>query len=155
MLLSYDNPLYNTIIVFLIIILLLYILKPDIIYDRNTNKFRQFGTTDGKTLLPIYVIAILLAIILYIFFQYVTNSHKPNYTEHKSTYTDHPTYYDMQNQHIQQINQLQQQIQQLMQQQLIQQLNQHHIFNNNTNASGSTMLPTMFPTMLPNNLSVR
>ena len=72
MLLTIDNPVYNTVIVFSIIMLLLYITKPDVIYDNEKKEFRQFGTTDGKTLLPIYVIGILLAIVLYVFFHYVS-----------------------------------------------------------------------------------
>lgn len=71
-LLSADNPVYNTIIVFSIIMLLLYLTKPDVIYDNERREFRQFGTTDGKTLLPIYVVGILLAIILYVFFHFLS-----------------------------------------------------------------------------------
>lgn len=57
--------------------LLIYITKPDVVYDNEKNEFRQFGTTDGKTLLPIYVIGILLAIILYVFFHYLSQQYKP------------------------------------------------------------------------------
>jgi hypothetical protein len=72
MFLSIDNPVYNTIIVFSVIMLLVYITKPDVVYDNEKNIFRQFGTTDGKTLLPIYVVGMLLAIILYVFFHYLS-----------------------------------------------------------------------------------
>jgi len=72
MLLNIDNPVYNTIIVFSVIMLILYTTKPEVIYDNKKNEFRQFGTTDGKTLLPIYVLGILLAIILYVFFYYLS-----------------------------------------------------------------------------------
>ena len=76
MLLSVDNPVYNTIIVFSVIMLLVYITKPDVVYDNEKHEFRQFGMTDGKTLLPIYVIGILLAIILYVFFYYISINQK-------------------------------------------------------------------------------
>lgn len=76
MFLSIDNPVYNTIIVFSVIMLLVYITKPDVVYDNEKNEFRQFGTTDGKTLLPIYVVGILLAIILYVFFHYLSLRHQ-------------------------------------------------------------------------------
>lgn len=76
MFLSIDNPVYNTIIVFSVIMLLVYITKPDVVYDNEKNEFRQFGTTYGKTLLPIYVVGILLAIILYVFFHYLSLRHQ-------------------------------------------------------------------------------
>ena len=65
------SPLYNTIIVFVAIIFILYITKPNIIYDKVKGEFRQFGIEDGKCLMPIYVISALLAIILYILFNYL------------------------------------------------------------------------------------
>ena len=65
---SLSNPLYNTVIAFVSVMALLYIIKPDTIYDRGKEEFRQFGMDDNKTILPIHVIAILLAIILYVLF---------------------------------------------------------------------------------------
>ena len=47
---------------------LLYVMKPDAIYDSKKKQFRQFGTGDSKTLLPIYVVGILMAVILYVLF---------------------------------------------------------------------------------------
>ena len=85
MLLSIDNPVYNTIIVFSIIMILLYLIKPDLIYDDTKKEFRQFGTTDGKTLLPIHVIGILLAIILYVFFNNLLNNKSSDKKKNNST----------------------------------------------------------------------
>ena len=126
MLLSIDNPVYNTIIVFSIIMIILYIIKPNVIYDNKKNEFRQFGTTNGKTLLPIYVIGILLAIILYVLFHYISISFK---TKRKELITD-VTYskneernikggFDNDSKYyIQQIQNLQSQMNQLLQQQM-------------------------------------
>ena len=72
MILNIDNPVCNTIIIFSIIMILLYTIKPNVIYDNEKREFRQFGMTEGKTLLPIYVISILLALILYVFFYYLS-----------------------------------------------------------------------------------
>lgn len=83
MFLTSDNPVYNTIIVFTVIMALLYITKPNVIYDNNKKEFRQFGTTNGKTILPIYVIGILLSIILYVFFHYLALNNKKNNIEIK------------------------------------------------------------------------
>lgn len=84
MFLNIDNPVYNTIIIFSIIMLLLYTTKPDVIYDNEKHEFRQFGTTDGKTLLPIYVVGMLLAIILYVFFYYITQKSKGDTSNSKT-----------------------------------------------------------------------
>ena len=123
MLLSVDNPVYNTIIVFSVIMILLYLTKPDTLYDSERNEFRQFGTTNGKTLLPIYVVGILLAIILYVFFFHVSakygeitiNKSKPSkkYILYEPNNDDEYRYIIQQ----QQINQLQNQLRQIMQQQ--------------------------------------
>src|SRR5579872_2057151 len=88
MLLNVDNPVYNTIIVFSIIMLLLYIIKPDVIYNNEKKEFRQFGTTDGKTLLPIHVVGILLAIILYVFFYYLAQRSKDQKNENELSNQD-------------------------------------------------------------------
>jgi len=71
MLLKANNPTYNTIIVFVIIMCLLYIFKPNVIYDHRKKEFRQFGITNGKTILPIYIVGMLFSILLYILFYYV------------------------------------------------------------------------------------
>ena len=65
------NPLYITLFVFMIIMIILYVKKPELIYDNDKKEFRQFGISDGKTLLPIHVIAILLAVALFVFFNFI------------------------------------------------------------------------------------
>jgi hypothetical protein len=56
----------NSSLIFLFIIIILYITKPALLFDYNTNEFKQFGINinhkNNKTLLPIYLLAILLAI---------------------------------------------------------------------------------------------
>jgi hypothetical protein len=68
------NPLINSIIVYIILILLLIYNKPSIIYDKKTKKFKQFGMNSGKSVLSLPVLAILLSIIIYIIFSYVERS---------------------------------------------------------------------------------
>lgn len=118
MFLSTKNPVYNTIIVFTIIMLLLYTIKPSVIYNDKINEFRQFGTTDGKTLLPIYVIGILLAVLLYIFFNHYTGTQSNDHNTGSLPIVRHGM--DIQNHNIQQqIQQLHNQIQYLINQQSI------------------------------------
>lgn len=108
MLININNPIYNTLIVFTIIILLIYIKKPNIIYDKKKKEYRQFGTKDGKTILPIYIVGILVAVILYIFFNHISQ----NINSKKNIINT-----DINNQ----IHNIQNQIHQLLQHQLIQQ----------------------------------
>ena len=75
------------------------------------NEFRQFGTTNGKTLLPIYVVGILLAILLYIFFNHVSMPIKKKELLLQNDNCSHCVQ--------QQIQQLQNQIQYLINQQSI------------------------------------
>jgi hypothetical protein len=63
-----SNPLYNSIKVYIILIIIIIFIKPELIYDKKNNKFKSFGTKKNQTLLSFHVIAIILAFILYIFF---------------------------------------------------------------------------------------
>ena len=138
MILSYNNPVYNAIIVFSVIMLLIYITKPDAVYDNNKHKFRQYGTIYGKTILPIYVVGILLAIIIYVFFHHLSlrhqqseliqlnskhdylNDHTQGLTNHNQQVTKNEMN-DNKYQHVfqqQQIQHLQNQMNQIIQQQM-------------------------------------
>jgi len=136
LILSDCNPLYNTTIIFTVIMIILFLTKPNLIYCSKTNRFRQFGTSRGNTLLPIYIIGILLAVILYVFFysimkkkdqpdqlmserynnQLLPNQLLPNQLLPQINDISLNQIYLMQQQ---QINTLNNQIQQLMQQQMI------------------------------------
>lgn len=119
MILNVENPVYNTFIVFSILMIILYVMKPDVVYDNKKNEFRQFGTTNGKTLLPIYVIGILLSIILYVLFHYIHIKFKTKKNEMYGG--ENSNYYCNDNDnkyYIQQIQTLQNQMNQMLQQQL-------------------------------------
>lgn len=74
--LSNNDPLFNTIVLFVLIMTVIYIAKPRFLYDYDNNNFKQFGVDEGKTLLPIYVIAIILAIVLYLMFMKANMNNK-------------------------------------------------------------------------------
>ena len=63
-----SNPLYNSIKLYIILIIIIIFIKPNIIYDKKINKFKSFGTRKNETLFSFHVIAIILAIIIYLFF---------------------------------------------------------------------------------------
>ena len=58
--LDIDKPLRNSIIVFLIIITLIFIIKPNIIYNHKKQKFKYYKIK-GTTIMPIYILGILIA----------------------------------------------------------------------------------------------
>ena len=61
-----SNITKYAIVIYIIAILLLYIFRPNIIYNKETNQFRGFGFTGDKSILCLPVLAIILAILIYI-----------------------------------------------------------------------------------------
>lgn len=64
----FNSSIINTIIVFVLIMIIILIIKPSFLYDHDKNEFKKFGTEDNETILNIYSISVLLAFFLYIFF---------------------------------------------------------------------------------------
>ncbi len=64
------NPLLNSIIVYIIIIVLLLYNKPNIIYDKKTKRFKQFGMDKGKSIMSLPVLALITAMCVYLFFSH-------------------------------------------------------------------------------------
>lgn len=62
------NPLFNTIVIYVVVLGILLILKPNFIYDKKYKYFKGFGTGEGKSLLSLPIIAIILAFVIYIIF---------------------------------------------------------------------------------------
>jgi hypothetical protein len=59
-----------SIVLFIILFTVIQIVKPSIIYD-NDGSLRQFGlASKKKTVLPIWLITIFLAILCYLFIMY-------------------------------------------------------------------------------------
>jgi hypothetical protein len=112
MIININNPVFNKLIFFTIIITLIHIKKPNIVYDNKKKEYRHFGTINGKTLLPIYVIGILLAITIYVFFNNMSKSNNSD------KYVINKCDLEQKMQHIH--TQIQQQIlqQQILQQQI-------------------------------------
>ena len=131
MIININNPVYNTLIVFTVIMTLIHIKKPNILYDKTKREYRQFGTKDGKTLLPIYVVGILIAIILYVVFNHISHTNIPKKHINKTDDTSH------------QIQQLHTHIQQLQQQIIQQQISNNQQLINNS-VKSNILLPNNF-----------
>jgi hypothetical protein len=65
------NPLYNSLLTYIFVIILLILYKPSIIYDKKLKKYKQFGVDKQSSLLPLPILSLLIAIIIYIVFSYI------------------------------------------------------------------------------------
>ena len=63
-----SNITKYAVIFYILTVVLLYIYRPSFIYNNLTNKFKEFGFTDDKTILCLPVLALISAIIIYIIF---------------------------------------------------------------------------------------
>ncbi len=62
-----------SIVIFLLLFALIIFIKPTIIFDKN-GRPREFGIGyKNKTILPLWLMVIILAIISYLFIVYITN----------------------------------------------------------------------------------
>jgi len=73
MILNPTSPVYNSIMFYIIIICLVLLIKPNFMYCKKLNKFKDFGVSSkNKTLLTFPVFTIIVAILLYMIFLFVS-----------------------------------------------------------------------------------
>ena len=75
-----NNPLYNSLKVYIIIIVLLIYLKPQFLYDNKKNQFKSFGLDKNSTIFSLPILSIFLAIIIYLIFSWID---KYNYIQNE------------------------------------------------------------------------
>jgi hypothetical protein len=64
----YVSKVYASIVLFVAVMVIMHQIKPSLIYDNRIGGFRQFGMGySNKTILPIWLATILLAILCYLF----------------------------------------------------------------------------------------
>lgn len=68
MIIDPQNPIYNSLIFYIIIMCMILLLKPKIMYCHKKNKFKSFGLGKHNTLLSFPVVTIFIAIVLYMIF---------------------------------------------------------------------------------------
>lgn len=59
---------YNAILVYIVIITILVVTKPDIMYNNKTKRFRSFGNSEDQTFFAFPLVALTSAILIYFFF---------------------------------------------------------------------------------------
>ena len=74
-----SNILYNSIKIYLLIIILLIFIRPNFIFDKKNNKFKSFGIKKNHTIFALPVLSILIAFGTYIFFYIINKSRNNTY----------------------------------------------------------------------------
>ena len=69
-----SNITKYAIIIYIIVIIFLYLFRPNIIYNRETKKFREFGFDRDQSILALPILSITLAIIIYIIFSLISGN---------------------------------------------------------------------------------
>lgn len=60
-----NNPVYNTLIIYIIVISVLLIVRPEAMYNRQNGKFKTFGFGEGQSMLSFPTVAIGSGVMLY------------------------------------------------------------------------------------------
>jgi hypothetical protein len=75
-----NNPLYNSLKVYIIIIILLIYFKPNFLYDKKQKQFKSFGLDKNSTIFSFPILSIFLAILIYFIFSIID---KYNYIQNE------------------------------------------------------------------------
>ena len=70
-----DTPIYNTVVCYIITIIIIIVYKPKIIYIEGTNERKKFGFEDNETIFPFSFSILFFAIFYYLIFNYINEVH--------------------------------------------------------------------------------
>ena len=63
-----SSPVYNTIIFYILIIIIFLILKPNFMYCQKSKRFKSFGLGEDQAIFCLPIMCIVCVIFLYIIF---------------------------------------------------------------------------------------
>jgi len=63
-----SGPMYNTIIIYILLVVFLLITKPKFMYCKKTGKFKSFGSNKGQTIFCFPLVCFVSIIIIYLVF---------------------------------------------------------------------------------------
>lgn len=63
-----EEILYNVIITYAAVMTILYIIKPNMLYDHHKKKFRTNGFGNKGNIISLPIIGVFLSLIIYLFF---------------------------------------------------------------------------------------
>lgn len=75
-LLNPQNSLFNSILIYLIIIFLVIYNKPNFIFDKKRKKFKEFGLESSKSIISLPILSIIIAVVTYVIFFYIEQNAK-------------------------------------------------------------------------------
>ena len=78
------SNLYYSILLYIIIVSILVFTKPSFTYDKEQEKYKEFGTTDGKTIFTLPIISILTALLIASLAAMLNSNEKCNVSDNKS-----------------------------------------------------------------------
>lgn len=61
-----DDTLKTILVIYISICILLYQIKLEIMFDEN-GKFKPFGTGEGKTIYPYWLVTIVIGLLIYVY----------------------------------------------------------------------------------------
>lgn len=76
----FNTPLKISIVVYLFSFVLLYMVKPKLMFTKK-NRMREFGTSNNKTILPIWLVSAIVGILTYNVSTLINNFLKPLYNK--------------------------------------------------------------------------
>ena len=76
----FNTPLKISIVVYLFTFVLLYMVKPKLMFTKK-NRMREFGTSINKTILPIWLVSAIVGILTYNVSTLINNFLKPLYNK--------------------------------------------------------------------------
>lgn len=66
---AYSNSsLYNSIIAYIIFVIIIVHVKPVWLYDHKKNKFKEFGKNNGQTFMSLHITCVIASIVIYLIF---------------------------------------------------------------------------------------
>lgn len=68
---SPNQPVYNTVIFYIIIVCIILLIKPNFMYCHKTKQFKAFGCNKNQTLTSFPVVCISTGIVLYMIFLWI------------------------------------------------------------------------------------
>lgn len=72
---KFKNPLYITLIIYIVLIICILYCKPNCLYINNTKRLKVFGTGSktNKTIFPLWLILLISMVIVYSLLTIVIN----------------------------------------------------------------------------------
>lgn len=93
-----SNYTYCAILIYIIIMISLVMIKPQFLYDHNKKQYKGLGSIEGKTMLSLPVLSVVIAIIIGLIFCNIGQNTECNNTEKiiRYEYVKVPYYYQVQ-----------------------------------------------------------